>query len=1014
MSLLDLPVYVTLFVFRAAYLLLSLAFTTSSNLYDYWCTPSSDMGMDVLDFIRFFGGNLTCFLILCLHGIVTTIIWLIQLLPLSSVILWWPKFYAALIFDPDGRSILDILRNPRLQGDEDDKLLRKYPLNRPLRSVRRRSNKKNKPPPPPEAPRGGSILRPWLYFAKTKSPSKALPVAHPHARSLSCYTSYGAYANLGKAPDPEARRAIHIASNYLRLRNPFWLGSLFNLVAEHIIPDDLPNTIVTRGMGLTIVVAVYLWTLSGRLLALAIKHFNEEQEHIIKGSLYEWEREEGKTNRTATPQEVVQKHIALASEAKSTSFSSMLFDTDGISFVIDNSATCVICNDKSQFKPGSLHEKPNAVETAAGVTKSSQVGILRLTLTDDGGKTYTYEIPDAIYDPNSPFNILGIPALGDFFGKDDDDPNSSDDDGTFVQSSANRTTLTWDHGKHSRTFTHSDRRLPELVCGTGYGYFHAFTSRVKKAYDDTVHYAFSSAHTIPATPESAFQRAPQVTPSQDSPFTLGEEVLYSDGEGNTSAVIYEGESVNGNHIIRDEHGNRIVTPAPHLKAFEQPDLTNVPRTPLDYCQEIKDISPEELKELVYPRQLSPVQQEFLSWHNRLFHMPFGQMYKLAKLGILPKRFMKCTNMLCISCQFGKAHRRPWRTSSKPGGSIRKWNQKKPGDGTSVDQIVSAQPGLVPQMAGELTSNRIWGATVFVDHVTDYVYCHLMTALTLEETLLAKKAYEKLLAQFGHKAKHYRADNGRFADKGFMESISEANQSIDFCAVGHHGQNGIVENKNKMLTLGARTLLLHGIRMWPQMIDSMFWPFALKAYAEQMNNLRVDENGQTPEAKMAGVSISGLPITNYHTLFCPVFVLDSRLQSAGGLGPPKWEPRCRVGVYCGHSPLHAGNVALVFNPRTGRISPQFHLVFDDEFSTVPYMERGEVPPQWEDLCRNSYESAEDDEVADALQYLSQQRKSTEQDKPIAEAGGYSSDIHTVRLGSAGKRPVGNNPLTDPSP
>eukprot|EP00984_Skeletonema_dohrnii_P028699 scaffold18754_cov155-Skeletonema_dohrnii-CCMP3373.AAC.4 len=33
-----------------------------------------------------------------------------------------------------------------------------------------------------------------------------------------------------------------------------------------------------------------------------------------------------------------------------------------------------------------------------------------------------------------------------------------------------------------------------------------------------------------------------------------------------------------------------------------------------------------------------------------------------------------------------------------------------------------------------------------------------------------------------------------------------------------------------------------------------------------------------------------------------------------------------------------------------------------------MERCEVPPNWEDLCRSSYESAKDESVADAIKYL----------------------------------------------
>jgi hypothetical protein len=92
---------------------------------------------------------------------------------------------------------------------------------------------------------------------------------------------------------------------------------------------------------------------------------------------------------------------------------------------------------------------------------------------------------------------------------------------------------------------------------------------------------------------------------------------------------------------------------------------------------------------------------------------------------------------------------------------------------------------------------------------------------------------------------------------------------------------------------------------------------------------------------------------------PCFVLDSRLQS-GIAGPPKWDPCSRLGIYVGHSPSHAGSVALVLNPRTKHVSPQFHVVFDDTFSTVHYMEKCEVPPNWADLVKKSTEKVTDED------------------------------------------------------
>ena len=107
--------------------------------------------------------------------------------------------------------------------------------------------------------------------------------------------------------------------------------------------------------------------------------------------------------------------------------------------------------------------------------------------------------------------------------------------------------------------------------------------------------------------------------------------------------------------------------------------------------------------------------------------------------------------------------------------------------------------------------RIWGATVFVDHVSDYTHVALMRDLTSDETLSAKKSLERLANDGGVAIKSYRAENGRVAYKGFHDAVQDSNQTITFRAVGGHHQNGIVERKIKRINLIARTLLLHAIR-----------------------------------------------------------------------------------------------------------------------------------------------------------------------------------------------------------
>ena len=154
----------------------------------------------------------------------------------------------------------------------------------------------------------------------------------------------------------------------------------------------------------------------------------------------------------------------------------------------------------------------------------------------------------------------------------------------------------------------------------------------------------------------------------------------------------------------------------------------------------------------------------MHFHHRLNHLSFSKIIKFSEFGYLPKRLVDCKNdvPLCVSCQFGTCHRRPWQTKGKASGSIRTTEHIKQGDGVSTDQIMSVQPGLIPQKSGFLTNRRIWRCTTFCDHVSDFVYVHLMRGFTVEETLLAVKTFEKILPQAGRQVKNYHEDNGVFA------------------------------------------------------------------------------------------------------------------------------------------------------------------------------------------------------------------------------------------------------------
>jgi hypothetical protein len=151
-----------------------------------------------------------------------------------------------------------------------------------------------------------------------------------------------------------------------------------------------------------------------------------------------------------------------------------------------------------------------------------------------------------------------------------------------------------------------------------------------------------------------------------------------------------------------------------------------------------------------------------------------------------------------------------------------------------------------------------------------------------KNITGKVSIQKLCTKADCSVEHYQADNGCFSDNQFLAACNNLNQTIEFCGVGAHHQNGIAKNRNKQLTQTARVLLLHGMRMWPQMVDQMSWPFAIKAAAERINSLHIDTEGHTPESKFYGVNIENIPVKTFHIMFHSCYILDSRLHNAGSI------------------------------------------------------------------------------------------------------------------------------------
>ncbi len=95
----------------------------------------------------------------------------------------------------------------------------------------------------------------------------------------------------------------------------------------------------------------------------------------------------------------------------------------------------------------------------------------------------------------------------------------------------------------------------------------------------------------------------------------------------------------------------------------------------------------------------------------------------------------------------------------------------------------------------------------------------------------------------------------------------------------------------------------------------------------------------------------------HTSFgCPVFALHNSLASNKSL--PRWDPRTRIGLNLGPSPMHARNVHLVLSLTTGLVSEQFHCCFENFFETCKFgVADGGISSTWQQLAGFSHPNGE---------------------------------------------------------
>ena len=166
---------------------------------------------------------------------------------------------------------------------------------------------------------------------------------------------------------------------------------------------------------------------------------------------------------------------------------------------------------------------------------------------------------------------------------------------------------------------------------------------------------------------------------------------------------------------------------------------------------------------------------------------------------------------------------------------------------------------------------------------------------------------------------------------FEDEIRKEDQGITFSGVGAQLQNGVAERAIRTVIGHAYTSLIHAAIRNPDNINATLWPSALNHACYVWNE--VPKGGSFSHSQILSKSLfrDSLQVIKLLRVWgCLVYILDYWVASNEKLS--KWESKARRGVYLGSLPAHVSNFPLVLTLKTGFVTPQYHVVFDDCFST----------------------------------------------------------------------------------
>ncbi len=165
----------------------------------------------------------------------------------------------------------------------------------------------------------------------------------------------------------------------------------------------------------------------------------------------------------------------------------------------------------------------------------------------------------------------------------------------------------------------------------------------------------------------------------------------------------------------------------------------------------------------------------------------------------------------------------------------------------------------------------------------------------------------------------------------MSVVAKSGQTISFCGVSAHFQNGIAEKRICDLSEQARKQLLHAKARWPSAIKINLWPYALCNANNIWNTIADKDDGSSPLERFCLTDQSPPEVKTQSHIWL------SRLCTQ--LSPPRWQSNSQMESKSKtwHQPWTFASTCKIHEPGAEtryRVSlATIHIQYDDFFEPV---------------------------------------------------------------------------------